>query len=281
VPPRALRGHGGSVILGFDISALSGPELKRLLALAKSRGQGALAQQLEAELATRGRGEGRQRAAKIGPEAEGEAWEPEPMRLGTPLAELERADLDAADLDLGAPRSRPPRHRRWPLAAAVAALAGGALAWALAGAPDPRAVFAAKPAPVAPPRLQMVRVAPAPAAAIPPDQADAPQEAVAPPPAEVRTPPPRLDPCARPPTPADRLVCNDLALDMLDHELKDAYARALAANADPAAVREAQAAWRQTRDPVDNPQGLAQLYDQRIRELKAAEQAPALELEPK
>ena len=202
------------------------------------------------------------------------------MRLGTPLAELERADLDEAGLELGAPRRRRPHRRRWPLAVAAAALVGGGIAWVLAGAPDPRGVFATKPAPVAAPRLQMARVEPAPAAVIPPEQADT---AVAPvsTPVEGHLPPPKLDPCARPRTPADRLVCNDLALDMLDHELKDAYARALAANADPTALREAQAAWRQTRDAADDPQGLAQIYDQRIRELKAAEQAPALELEPK
>jgi uncharacterized protein YecT (DUF1311 family) len=90
----------------------------------------------------------------------------------------------------------------------------------------------------------------------------------------------RLDPCATPPTPADRALCNDLALNLLSHEMRDAYGRALSAGADPEAIRESQAAWRRTRDPVSDPRALAEIYDRRIRELKAAAAAPVADISP-
>jgi uncharacterized protein YecT (DUF1311 family) len=71
-------------------------------------------------------------------------------------------------------------------------------------------------------------------------------------------------------TPADRLVCHDLSLQLFDLQLHDAYRRALNARADPAVVGEGQAAWRRARDEVSDPQRLARLYNQRIRELDAA-----------
>jgi len=268
-------------MLGFDISALSGPELRRLLAQAQARGQDTLAEQLRAELAQRGPGGRRLRPAEPRPPAEDAAWEPGPIMI-----ETLPSDLELGDLELDARSETAPR-RRWPLVvgvAAAAALAAGAVGWGLGGArwlPD---APVPKPAPTAPPRLEMARAAPA--AAPPGDQAKALEEdaaaapAPAPPEPEVRGPPPRLDPCARPPTPADRLVCNDLALDMLDHEMRDAYARALSAGADPAAVRDAQAAWRQARDAASDPQSLARLYDRRIRELEAAATASPEEPEP-
>ena len=83
-----------------------------------------------------------------------------------------------------------------------------------------------------------------------------------------RTPPQR-DACARS-TPADRLVCSDLSLRLIDLELKDAYARALNARADPQIVGAGQSAWRRARDEVSDPDRLARLYTQRIRELEAA-----------
>ena len=83
-----------------------------------------------------------------------------------------------------------------------------------------------------------------------------------------RTPPQR-DACARS-TPADRLVCNDLSLRLIDLELKNAYARALNARADPEVVGAGQNAWRRARDEVSDPDRLARLYTQRIRELEPA-----------
>jgi len=82
--------------------------------------------------------------------------------------------------------------------------------------------------------------------------------------------PSRLDPCATPPSPADRLLCSDLALSLLDHEMRDAYRHAVEAGADPVALRESQAEWRRARDPVADARTLAGLYDTRIRELNAA-----------
>jgi hypothetical protein len=84
-----------------------------------------------------------------------------------------------------------------------------------------------------------------------------------------RTPAPQRDACARS-TPADRLVCSDLSLRLIDLELKNAYARALNARADPDVVGAGQSAWRRARDEVSDPDRLARLYTQRIRELEAA-----------
>ena len=85
----------------------------------------------------------------------------------------------------------------------------------------------------------------------------------------------RLDPCATPPSPADRLLCNDLALNLLDHEMRAAYGRAMEAGADPVALRESQSAWRRSRDPTADARALAGLYDRRIRELEAAAAPPS------
>jgi hypothetical protein len=80
---------------------------------------------------------------------------------------------------------------------------------------------------------------------------------------------PQRDACARS-TPADRLICSDLSLRLIDLELKNAYARALNARADPDVVGAGQNAWRRARDEVSDPDRLARLYTQRIRELEAA-----------
>ena len=79
----------------------------------------------------------------------------------------------------------------------------------------------------------------------------------------------------RPFSPADRALCGDLALNLLDHEMRDAYGRAMEAGADPIALRESQAAWRRARDPLSDSSALASLYDRRIRELRAAAEAAA------
>jgi uncharacterized protein YecT (DUF1311 family) len=86
-------------------------------------------------------------------------------------------------------------------------------------------------------------------------------------PAPPKAAPPR-DACQRA-TPADRLVCADLGLRLMDVELKEAYIRALNARADPVALGQDQAAWRRARDQVSDPDRLERLYDQRIRELDA------------
>ena len=195
-------------------------------------------------------------------------------------------------LPLELPDRRAPPARRWPVGlAAVALLAvGGASGWILSGAPGwPQPESPGEPPA---PRAMTIRSAPGPVAASlpkaspepPPPPASAAAEAPAPEPttpptaepaprvASITAPRPgprRVDPCAQPPTPADRLLCNDLALNLLERELRDAYGRALSAGADPVAVRQSQAEWRRARDPTSDPRALAGLYDRRIRELKA------------
>lgn len=85
--------------------------------------------------------------------------------------------------------------------------------------------------------------------------------------------PRRVDACARPPTYADRMVCDDLGLQELDFEARAAYARAREAHADPVVLNEAQDAWRRARDETSDRKRLARLYDARIRELNAATEA--------
>jgi uncharacterized protein YecT (DUF1311 family) len=78
------------------------------------------------------------------------------------------------------------------------------------------------------------------------------------------------DACAAAPTPADREICGDRALQRLQRELRQAYAEALDAHEDRARLRERQLAWRAARDEVSDPRRLARLYEQRIRKLNAA-----------
>lgn len=265
-------------MLRIDISTLGQPELKRLLAAARARGQEAFAAKLEDELAARA-ASGRKAPPRPPPEPDVQEDETQPMFL----------DDGAADLRLDPPVRRRARSGAWPIVLAAAVLVGGAAGWGLSpgvktwllGRADRPQSAERAPAP----RVMAAQVAES-APAPPPDEASAP--ALAPPDPEPATPPPaaravalakakvrptapaRLDPCATPPTPADRALCNDLALNLLSHEMRDAYGRALSAGADPAAIRESQAAWRRTRDPVSDPRALAEIYDHRIRELKAA-----------
>jgi hypothetical protein len=78
------------------------------------------------------------------------------------------------------------------------------------------------------------------------------------------------DACAAEPTPADREICGDEALQRLQRELRQAYAEALDAHQDRALLRQRQLAWRSVRDGVSDPQRLARLYEERIRKLNAA-----------
>ena len=160
-----------------------------------------------------------------------------------------------------------------------------------AQAPAPRAMAArpleAAPAPRPEPTVAAPQAAPVVPAAKPPvevaTKAAPPKEMIArkeraprPPPAvrlaeaeaTTRTPV-QSGACARS-TPADRLVCNDLSLQLFDLRLQEAYRGALNARVDPVIVGEGQAAWRRARDEVSDPQRLARLYNQRIHELDAA-----------
>jgi hypothetical protein len=96
--------------------------------------------------------------------------------------------------------------------------------------------------------------------------------------AELAAPPPErapaavaaADTCAAAPTPADREICADPALQRLQRELRQAYADALDAHADRATLRQRQLAWREARNTVSDPTRLARLYEQRIHKLQAA-----------
>lgn len=262
-------------MLRIDISTLGQPELKRLLAAARARGQEGFAAKIEAELAARS-ASGRKVPAGRLPEPDVQDDEALPMFV----------DHGAADLRLDPPVRDRRRPGAWPIALAAAVLVGGAAGWGLS--PGVKAWFSARtdPAPQAQPapapRMMAAQVS-EPAPPVEPEGAPAvaaPEPETPPPPAPRPTllakaqarpaAPPRLDPCATPPTPADRALCNDLALNLLSHEMRDAYGRALSVGADPAAIRESQAAWRRTRDPVSDPRTLAEIYDRRIRELNAA-----------
>ncbi|TAJ72886.1 MAG: hypothetical protein EPO51_07050 [Phenylobacterium sp.] len=284
-------------MLRIDLSRMSGAELRRLLAAAEARGQAGLAERFRAELAGRaGGGETATAAPRPIPPSDDDDDEPGPIVVqAEPPLPFELSGR------------RPPPARRWPvgLAAAVALAAGGATAWGLVGAPGwpggwPGREGAAGPAPRAMTLRNVAAPAPAPAAVAvrtPEPQRPAEPSAREPPASETPTPSPkpttlataapapkavpeprprRADPCATPPTPADRLLCNDLALNLLRQEARDAYGRALAAGADPAAVRASETAWRRVRDPTSDPRALAELYERRIRELRAmAAAAPA------
>jgi uncharacterized protein YecT (DUF1311 family) len=76
--------------------------------------------------------------------------------------------------------------------------------------------------------------------------------------------------CATEPTPADRTICGDPQLRVLQRELRQAYTEALKAHEDRALLRQRQLAWRSTRDTVSDSDRLARLYEQRIRKLNAA-----------
>ena len=254
-------------MLRIDLTALGQSDLRRLLAAAEGRGQGALADDLRAELAARAAGE---RSAS-----------PAPPSFDADDDTLPMAVTDAAS-DLWLPPDATRRAARRPFALPVVLallVAGGATAWAVNGAPglersEPTpgpaapAVMVAAPAPAPPaPRAMVARADPIPA---PPP----PAEMTAPRSVHVERPAPRrLDPCAAPPTPADRALCGDLGLNLLEHEMREAYGQAMMSGVDTAALRDSQAAWRRMRDPTSDHRALAQLYDRRIRDLKAM-QAP-------
>lgn len=276
--PRRQGGlEAGFAMLHLNLSVLGRPELERLLEVARARGQEDFVLELEAEL--------RARAAGVTPSAPVHGFaEDEPLPMVVPDA--------PEDLRFDLPRERSaPRRGHLGLAAAGVLAAGVAFAaWSLGGLPAPssrpsgelassRPVTAAPPpAAPAPPPVREAAVPGEPAPRPPQQQIAAarPAEAVARPvqaadtgvAADAVARPRRLDPCANPPTPADRALCGDLALNLLERELRDAYGQALDAGADPGRLRADQAAWRAARDPVSDSRVLARLYDRRIRELR-------------
>jgi uncharacterized protein YecT (DUF1311 family) len=282
-------------MLRINISSLSRPELQGLLEAARARGQEELVERIEMELAVRaGRRALESATPSTGPESvdlDPEPEEPGPITFDREPSEPE---LELEALGLAPPKAAKPGPRRFPVAIAAMLVvgAGAALAWGLGGAPGPGA-WRAAPTPAAtsapPAKVMTARVEALPKAPPAPHRPERREVQVAT--AEPSRPTPRLstpseskpvqaarpthrtlDPCATPASPADGLVCNDLGLDLLDHEMREAYGRAMDGGADPTALRESQAAWRKTRDPISDPRALAQAYDRRIRELKAAAQ---------
>jgi hypothetical protein len=78
------------------------------------------------------------------------------------------------------------------------------------------------------------------------------------------------DACAQAPSPADRMVCATPGLAAAEATEQGLYHMQLADSDEPAAARYEQRRWREARDRVaatEGPQGLAALYDERIREL--------------
>lgn len=89
-------------------------------------------------------------------------------------------------------------------------------------------------------------------------------------PAFAEAPDARADDCAELASPADRLVCASPNLVEADLRLRRLYRQALDDAADPEGLRDDQRRWDRDRDRVAQlagPQGLAQLYDERIQEL--------------
>ncbi|THD59165.1 MAG: DUF1311 domain-containing protein [Phenylobacterium sp.] len=171
---------------------------------------------------------------------------------------------------------------------AVAPVQTAALAPPPAPAPQTPAPIAAEPAPLAQPdaaaastptpdtlepahaadsRPADTTPAPPPAVRAEPEPAKSAEAAE---PAPERSAPAVAAGCSAAPTPADRTICGDAKLRRLQEELRHAYADALDAHEDRNLLREHQLAWRDARSAVTDPTRLAQLYEERIRKLKAA-----------
>lgn len=246
-------------MLRIELSALSVQELRRLLEVARARGQGPFVEQLEAELRAR--------------PTRAEDWAPAPMAYAQPLAfEPEEAP------------GRPRRNTAMAATAVLAAFVSAAVTWGLSVPVSPRPDAARPPAPQPPPRAAVVLASLAPVN--PPvgftevPAAPAP-EAVSPgPPAKTRTARAqparraRENPCLDLPTAAERLVCGYPSLAAQDRQLRTAYDRALSAGVDRRELDRAQAVWRDGSETVADRQQLADRYTRRIRELESAAVRP-------
>jgi len=244
----------GYRMLGIQLDALSAQELRRLLDVARARGQDGLARQLEAELAAR---PGRT------------AGQPLPMSA-TPRALPRRAPVALA----------PARRRRGP-AVAVAGLAafiGAAVAWGISlnppqKPPRPQAVALTNTAPA--PRIAVALTTTA-AGDDPADasnhQADDAEAAPAPAPLSVepRTEnSPGRNPCYDLPTARERLICGYPSVAIQDRRMQAALDRARANGGDVRAIDDAQAAWQSSSANIQDRQVLMDRYARRIAELEA------------
>jgi uncharacterized protein YecT (DUF1311 family) len=224
-------------------------------------------------------------------------------RFDEPMPGPERANFAPPPPDRSPGTGPQPRRRRsWLLPGMLVALVAGAGAAYLALPtlgmdPDPQPSGAGKmqilvnpekpPPPVkssGPPMEVLapgmaeaaVPPAPPPRLDVPPVTDDA--EPFAPPPAPEETaaaaqPRPSFD-CARAASLAQDMVCGDVGLAAADRRMARAYQRALAAGIPPDELRAEQADWRDIREDAAHysATALAQVYDQRIRELEAMAQ---------
>jgi hypothetical protein len=232
-------------MLGIQLTALSAPEVKRLLELARARGQEGLARQLEAELASR------------------------PGRTAGP-------PLPMSAVPRSAPRrsAPPPIRRRGPalLVAGLAAFIGGAVAWGLSlnppQTPRPQAVTLA--AAETPPRIAVALTT----TALPEESPDQPFREPSAPGlvAELPREPVRAgghNPCLDLPTAHERLVCGYPSLAIQDRRMRAALDQARADGADPRALEDAQAAWQAGSSNVQDRLVLAERYARRIAEIES------------
>jgi len=243
-------------MLRIELAALSAQELKRLLDMARARNQGALAEQLLAELESR--------PVRV------EDWSPLPMSYA-PVPEYAPAEAQA-----------PPRRSGAMVAtAAIAAFVSAAVTWGISMPPASR--DSASPAGEQPaPRAAVVLASLTPVSPQPGFAEPSPPEPAAadPAPATTRlaraTAPARsrTNPCYDLTTAAERLVCGYPALAAQDRQLRAAYDRALSAGADRRDLDRAQALWREASQNVSDRQALSERYRRRIRELEAAATPP-------
>jgi uncharacterized protein YecT (DUF1311 family) len=95
-----------------------------------------------------------------------------------------------------------------------------------------------------------------------------------------RTARPSFD-CAGSLSPAQEMVCADPRLAAADRRMAQAYSRAIQAGVPPEDLRAEQRDWRAIREDAaeESPRAVAQVYDQRIRDLEdmAAEPSPEAE----
>jgi len=243
-------------MLRIELAALSAQELKRLLDMARARNQGALAEQLLAELEAR--------PVRL------EDWTPQPMSYA-PLPEYEPAEI------LAAPR----RSGAMAATAAIAAFVSAAVTWGISMPPasrDRAPQAAEQPAPRAAVVLASLPASPPPGFGEPQPPPEPTATEPAPAPARVaraaalaRT---RANPCYDLTTAAERLVCGYPTLAAQDRQLRAAYDRALSAGADRRDLDRAQALWREASQNTSDRQALSERYSRRIRELEAAATPP-------
>lgn len=233
-------------MLGIQLETLSVVEVRRLLEIARGRGQDGLVRQLEGELVARlGRGPGQSPPMPAAASAE-------PIRPATPSRQRRRGPAIAV--------------------AGLAAFTGAALAWGLsltppdAARPQAVAMTTAGPSPRIAVALTTTEL-PEEASGEPAEAPDAPAPVIEPPrePARSRA----ENPCLDLATAHERLVCGYPSLAIQDRRMKAALDRARANGSDVKAIEDAQAEWQTRSANVQDRLALADRYAQRIAELES------------